>query len=110
LFKVTSQRYPRWFFAEWVHVHLEEFERIAAYKATTMGHIQRSHLNAALTNCPPDDVIARFSPVFEPMIERTIQAALESRTLAAIRDTLLPKLVSGELRVNDAETFLDRVL
>ena len=29
---------------------------------------------------------------------------------AALRDTLLPKLISGELRVKDAETFLDRVL
>ncbi|WP_395141520.1 restriction endonuclease subunit S [Schlegelella aquatica] len=33
----------------------------------------------------------------------------ESRTLAALRDTLLPKLISGELRVKDAETFLERV-
>lgn len=39
LFKVTSDRYLNWFFAEWVQVHLEEFQRIAAFKATTMGHI-----------------------------------------------------------------------
>jgi hypothetical protein len=34
LFKVTSERYPAWFFTEWVQVHLEEFHRIAAFKAT----------------------------------------------------------------------------
>jgi type I restriction enzyme S subunit len=34
----------------------------------------------------------------------------ESGTLAALRDRLLPKLICGELRVTDAETFLERVL
>ncbi len=33
---------------------------------------------------------------------------IESRTLAALRNTLLPKLISGELRVKDAEQFLNR--
>jgi type I restriction enzyme S subunit len=32
----------------------------------------------------------------------------ESRTLAALRDTLLPKLISGELRIEDAERFLEK--
>lgn len=110
LFKVTSDRYPAWFFAEWVQVHLEEFQRIAAFKATTMGHIQRGHLQAAITNCPPDDVLADLGPAISPLVERGIQIDLESRTLAALRDTLLPKLISGDLRVKNAETFLDRVL
>lgn len=106
LFKVTSERYPAWFFAEWVQVHLEEFQRIAAFKATTMGHIQRSHLQAAMTNCPADDAIAGLGPSIAPLVDRTIQIDLESRTLAAVRDTLLPKLISGEIRVQDAERAL----
>ena len=32
----------------------------------------------------------------------------ESRTLSALRDTLLPRLISGKMRVNDAEAVLDR--
>jgi type I restriction enzyme S subunit len=48
LFKVTSDKYPSWFFSQWVHHHLEEFQAIAASKATTMGHIQRGHLRV----CP----------------------------------------------------------
>lgn len=110
LFKVTSDRYPAWFFSEWVQMHLEEFQRIAAFKATTMGHIQRGHLQAAMTNCPPDDVLADLGPAVSPLVERAIQIDLESRSLAALRDTLLPQLISGDLRVKDAETFLDRVL
>jgi len=39
---------------------------------------------------------------------RVSRLADESRTLAALRDTLLPKLISGELRIKDAEKFIGR--
>jgi type I restriction enzyme S subunit len=101
LFKVTSDRYPAWFFSEWVQHHLEEFQLIAASKATTMGHIQRGHLKAAKTICPPDHIIERMGHVMSPLIDRLIINELESRTLAQTRDLLLPRLMSGELRVAD---------
>ena len=41
LFKITSDRFPRWFYFLWTAHHLSEFQRIAADKATTMGHIKR---------------------------------------------------------------------
>lgn len=109
LFKVTSERYPMWFVSHWVHHHLEEFQAIAASKATTMGHIQRGHLKAAMTICPPDDVLERMGIVMAPLVEQAIQNELESRNLAQLRDTLLPKLISGELRIADAEQFLERM-
>lgn len=99
LFKVTSKRYPAWFYSEWVQHHLEEFQVIAASKATTMGHIQRGHLKAAKTTCPPDHVITRLSEVMAPLLDRIIGNELESRTLARTRDLLLPRLMSGELRL-----------
>jgi type I restriction enzyme S subunit len=40
------------------------------------------------------------------LIERIVASVHESRTLAALRDALLPKLISGELRVKDAERFV----
>ena len=103
LFKVTSNRYPTWFFSEWVQHHLEEFQIIAASKATTMGHIQRGHLKAAKTICPPDRVIEQMGLVVAPMVEQIIHHDLESRTLAQTRDLLLPRLMSGELRVADLD-------
>lgn len=106
LFKVTSRRYPAWFFSEWVQHHLADFQIIAASKATTMGHIQRGHLKAAMTICPPDPVIAKLGEVVAPLIDRIIRNELESRTLAQIRDLLLPRLMSGELRVADVEAAL----
>jgi type I restriction enzyme S subunit len=51
---------------------------------------------------PPKDLAAAFTERIHPMIERIIANIHESRTLAALRDTLLPKLLSGELRVPTA--------
>ena len=103
LFKVSSDRYPAWFFSHWVRHHLEEFQMIAASKATTMGHIQREHLNSAVTICPPDDVLSILGHMIGPLVECTIQNKLESRILAQTRDLLLPKFMSGEIRIKDVE-------
>ena len=58
---------------------------------------------------PPERLAAAFAGLVRPFIEQIMCRIHESRTLAALRDTLLPKLISGELRVKDAETFLERV-
>ncbi len=56
----------------------------------------------------PSRLIAElFGEVVGALFERANGAGLESRTLAALRDTLLPKLVSGELRVRDAEELVE---
>ncbi len=49
---------------------------------------------------PPDAVLANFAKLTEPLISRFTQGERESNTLAALRDTLLPKLISGELRLS----------
>jgi type I restriction enzyme, S subunit len=109
LFKVTSEQYPMWFVSQWVHHHLEEFRFIAASKATTMGHIQRGHLGAAMTVCPPKAELDRLGEVMAPLVEQCVQTDLESRSLAQLRDTLLPQMISGELRIADAGKFMERV-
>ena len=109
LFKVTSARYPKWFYLHSLLSHLRAFRRIAQDKATTMGHIRRHHLTEALCVAPPDDVIARFSGTFSCLLERRVANELSSRNLAALRDTLLPKLISGDLRTGDAEPLVSSV-
>jgi type I restriction enzyme S subunit len=99
LFKVNSDRFPRWCVYQWVCQHLPEFRQIAADKATTMGHIQRRHLSAARVAVPPDAVRTSADSILGPMTDRLLAARSESRNLAALRDTLLPKLISGEVRV-----------
>jgi type I restriction enzyme, S subunit len=53
-----------------------------------------------------DSVIEQFSKVVGPLMSKIAATLPESRTLANLRDTLLPKLISGELRIRDAERFI----
>lgn len=102
LFKVTSEL-PQWFIHLWLLNHLPSFRHTAASKATTMGHIQRKHLTDAVVLVPPADGMNLLGHTVAPLYERAHLCDLESRTLAELRETLLPKLLSGELRVRDAE-------
>jgi len=106
LFKVEGQTQPLWMVAGWVEHFMPEFQSIAASKATTMGHIQREHLRQALCIIPPADVVDVCSAIITPIIERCVLAQQESKVLSELRDTLLPKLISGELCIPDAEKFL----
>lgn len=56
---------------------------------------------------PEPKVIATFDRNAEALLTRSLMCRRESRTLAALRDTLLPKLISGELRVKNAERFVE---
>lgn len=100
LFKITSGEVPKWFYYYATRQHLADFRTIAASKATTMGHIQRGHLSAAKIAVPPPDEMTKHDAVIAPLFEQTINNALQARTLANLRDALLPRLLSGQLRVN----------
>ncbi len=106
LFKVTSPEFPKWFCYLWTLYHLDEFRLIAAGKATTMGHIQRGHLTAAKVLIPPRPLLDAMTRTISPLIDQLIANRTQSRTLAALRDTLLPKLLSGELSVAGLESKL----
>ncbi|MGH8533049.1 MAG: restriction endonuclease subunit S, partial [Gammaproteobacteria bacterium] len=56
---------------------------------------------------PGDDVLRGFSRVAGPLVAKMAENERESRTLAALRDTLLPKLIAGELRVPHAVELID---
>jgi type I restriction enzyme S subunit len=55
---------------------------------------------------PPAPLAEAFVRAVEPLFVRAGKLACESRTLAGLRDALLPKLIRGEIRVKDAESFL----
>jgi type I restriction enzyme, S subunit len=98
LFKVKSSEFPKWFYYFWTRHHLDEFRLIATDKATTMGHIQRKHLTAAKVFVPPRPLLGAMTKKISPLIELIITNRIHSRTLAVIRDALLPKLLSGIVR------------
>ena len=99
LFQVTSKDYPKWFYYYWTKHHLQEFIHIAKDKAVTMGHIKRGHLEEAMVAIPDNDSMEKAHELFEPILSKMISLRLESSRLSLLRDTLLPRLMSGELEV-----------
>lgn len=110
LFKVTSKTYGKWFFYQWVKHHLPVFQEIAQGKATTMGHIQRHHLSEAKVLIPPPSLLAAMDSAFTALLDRAFGLRRQSKDLGSIRDALLPKLISGEIRIPDAEKMLEEVV
>ena len=100
LFKVTSDDYPKWFYYLWVKNYLEQFIRIAADRATTMGHIKRSNLTEAKVLIPDDSTLKVMGYTLENLVCKFIENNIESKSLIDLRDSLLPKLMSGEISVN----------
>jgi type I restriction enzyme S subunit len=62
------------------------------------------------TVLPPPSVLASFESVAAPLLGRIHATRRETRVLASTRDALLPKLISGELRVKDADRFFAKVI
>ncbi|MGV8898287.1 MAG: restriction endonuclease subunit S [Burkholderiaceae bacterium] len=105
---MTSKDYPKWFYYFWTKHHLANFQQIAASKATTMGHIQRKHLAEAKVLVPPTEFIQAANAYFTPLLERWIANSLQSKSLAEIRDTLLPRLISGQLPMPEAASLSEQ--
>lgn len=105
LFKVKSKEFPKWLYLHWTRHHLDHFRQIAASKATTMGHIQRAHLSEAKALVPPAALLGAMDAYFAPLLARIVQNELQAQTLATLRDTLLPRLISGQLRLPEAEAL-----
>ncbi len=101
LFKVTSPDFPKWFYYLWCNFHLAEFIAKATSHATTMGHIKRGDLDEAMVLVPSNDELNEMTKSMGPIIEKIISNNNQIRTLAILRDTLLPKLMNGEVRVSE---------
>jgi type I restriction enzyme S subunit len=110
LFKVFSQQFPEWFVYLWLRFHLKGFREIAESKVTTMGHIQRHHLSEAIVVIPPPETLQRLGEFVAPLIKRIVAGRLQARSLNELRDTLLPRLISGKLRVPEAEKLVEAML
>ena len=98
LFKVTSGQYPKWFYLHCTESHLRAFQAIAAGKTTTMGHIKREHLKEAKCVVPDATLLSAVDGILARLFSKAVSANVESQALAVLHDSLLPKLVNGELR------------
>ena len=83
------------------------FESVAPYvTGAVQPKLSQGRMNTMPFLFAGEEVCLEFHKLVEPWFAKVRACAEESRTLAALRDALLPKLISGELRVKDAERFL----
>ena len=110
LFKVTSSNFHKWFYYCWTKFYLDQFILIAKDKATTMGHIKRQHLEESLVLIPDNETYNNLTNLFKPLFEYLIKNKIEIKKLQLLRDTLLPKLISGEIDVSKINCDLKKFL
>ncbi|MDA9837645.1 restriction endonuclease subunit S [Luminiphilus sp.] len=76
---------------------------------SAQANVSASSIKSIKVVAPSSDLKEKFGEVINPIIDRILTAAGEIEVLSELRDTLLPKLISGELRIPDAEKFLEEV-
>ena len=103
LFKVSSIKYDKWFYFAWTKHHLDRFIAVAADKATTMGHIKRDELAKAEVLIPNEADYKRIGALLQPIYDLIISNRIENKKLAETRDSLLPKLMSGEIDMSEVD-------
>ena len=72
--------------------------------------ITRETFKAVSVIVPGDAITMQFDMKLKPYFKQILLNIMQSRTITSVRDTLLPKLMSGEIRVRDAERFVEEQL
>ena len=98
---VCDGEMPNYYLLYWARQNMDTI--IANANGTTFLEISKKNFRPIPVVVPSHKVVAAFVRIVEPLYERIVNNLKESRTLAAIRDALLPKLMSGEIRVKDME-------
>ncbi|EEV6994887.1 MULTISPECIES: restriction endonuclease subunit S [Escherichia] len=101
LYKVTSKKYPQSFYFMWTKQHLSRFQHIAEAKAVTMGHIKKGDLSNSFCLIPTSSLITKYDNIVGGYLAKIKNQRLLNNQMTALRDTLLPKLISGELSLDD---------
>ena len=106
IFKVEFHQPEEKLFVYYLLKHLKPtFIEIARDKQTTgLGHVTAQDMKRLHVAFPTKPMLQAFQRAVQPLFERCFATLTESRTLATLRDTLLPKLLSGQLRVTEALT------
>lgn len=92
LFRVSSKRYPKWFFFLWTLYHIDEWKRLISAKATSMGHIKREDLESAEVIIPAKASLEIMNAQFNPLFELYALKKKENLKLSELQSLLLAKM------------------
>ena len=101
-------RLSKEFVWQWLHAFMEDIKGNA--NGSTFQEISKKNFRPIPVVVPSEELRQAFDAIVSPMLERIIANERESRTLAQTRDLLLPRLMSGELRVAEAEKIVEEAL
>ena len=85
----------------------ERMEAMVTGTSKSHQRVKPNDVSNITTVIPDTRLIKTYGDTILPMLNRTLIGKTESGVVAEVRDTLLPKLISGELRIPDAEKFLE---
>ena len=102
---ICDGKVSNYYVLNWAHANMPEIKRRAS--GTTFAEISKRNFRPIPALVPSQEVMTAFNTIVEPVYTKIRLNLEESRALAALRDTLLPRLISGELRVPDAEKFVE---
>ncbi|MEJ1249841.1 restriction endonuclease subunit S [Denitratimonas tolerans] len=84
---------------------VEQLQQIA--HGAVFDTVTRDSFKRIMTCLPPEQTIVSFGLMANPLLERIRTNGLQAASLAALRDTLLPRLISGRLRLTEAEAVIE---
>lgn len=92
IFKVTSDKYPQWFYHLWIQQHIDEWNNFISAKATSMGHIKQEDLESAAVIIPDDNTLCTLDKQLSPITDYLIAIKREYIRLQELRSLLLSRL------------------
>ncbi|QIY82409.1 restriction endonuclease subunit S [Chryseobacterium sp. NEB161] len=99
IFKVTSSKYPKYFYFFEISNYLQHFKMMAELRKTTMGHITKDHLIESRISVPPLKIITELEKIIDPYLENILTNRKQNQQLSDLRDWLLPMLMNGQVKV-----------
>ncbi len=105
---ICDRGLPNFYVLQWARHNMDTI--IGNANGTTFLEISKQNFRPIEVIVPPRDLLEKFVDVVEPLYKRITSNLNESKTLSSLRDNLLPKLLSGEIRVKQAEKIVDELV
>jgi len=103
---VCDGELPNLYVLHWTSANMERV--VANANGSTFLEISKRNFRPIKAVIPKQGILYRFTQIVEPLHQRVVSSLIQIQHLVAVRDALLPKLISGELRVPDAERIVGR--
>jgi type I restriction enzyme S subunit len=94
---VCKRELTNYYVFSWVQFNLDIIKSVAS--GTTFEEVNKSNFRRLDILVPPSGLLSKFSTIFGSLYERILNNSFKARTLASVRDSLLPRLMSGRIRV-----------